>query len=66
MVLLLTKVEVVNLAAVVRARGAVLSVVAPKAGVQVQVHRAVKVAAKAVRARTGIKAKKFITDSLLL
>jgi hypothetical protein len=63
MVLSLIKVGVANLAAVVRARGAVHSVVVPKAGVRVQVHRAVKLA---VRVKTAIKPRKFTMDSLLL
>jgi hypothetical protein len=51
---------------VVRARGAVLSVVVPRVGVQAQVVRAVKVLARELKARTVIKARKSITDSLLL
>jgi hypothetical protein len=66
MALLLIKVGVVNLAVVVRARGAVLSVVVPRVGVQAQVVRAVKVLARELKARTVIKARKSITDSLLL
>jgi hypothetical protein len=50
----------------VRAKAAALSVVVPKAGVQAQVHRAVKVLARELKARTAIKARKSITDSLLL
>ena len=66
MVLSPIKVGVVNLAVVVLARGAVLSGVVLRADVQVQVVKAVKVVARAVRARTVIKAKKSIMDSLLL
>jgi hypothetical protein len=66
MALLLIKVGVVNPAVVVRARGAVLSVVVPRVGVQAQVVRAVKVLARELKARTVIKARKSITDSLLL
>ncbi len=62
----LIKVGVVNLAVAVRARVAVLSVVAPRVVVQVQVPKAVKVVAKAVRVRIAIKARKSIMDSLLL
>jgi hypothetical protein len=65
-VLSLIKVGVVNLAVAVRAKGAVLSVVVPRVGVQAQVLKAVKVAARAVKVRTAIKARKSITDSLLL
>ena len=66
MALLLIKVGVANLAVVVRARGAGLSVVVLRVDVQAQVVRAVKVLAKVARVRTGIKARKFIMDSLLL
>jgi hypothetical protein len=57
---------VVNLAAVVLVRGAVLSGAVLRVGVQAQALRVVKVEAKAVRVRTGIKVRKSITDSLLL
>jgi hypothetical protein len=57
---------VANLAVVVLVRGVVLSGVVPRVGVQAQVLRAVKVEAKAVRVRTGIKVRKSITGSLLL
>ena len=66
MVLLLIKVGVANLVAGVQVKGAVLSVVVLRVDVQAQVLRAVKVEAKAVRVRTGIKVRKSITDSLLL
>ena len=65
MVLSPIKVGVVNLAVVVLARAAALSGVVLRADVQVQVVKAVKVV-RAVRARTVIKAKKSIMDSLLL
>jgi hypothetical protein len=57
---------VANLAVVVLVRGVVLSGVVPRVGVLAQVLRAVKVEAKAVRVRTGIKVRKSITGSLLL
>ena len=56
----------VNLAAVVLVRGAVLSGAVLRVDVQAQALRAVKVEAKAVRVRTGIKVRKSITGSLLL
>jgi hypothetical protein len=60
------KVGAANLAVVVRAKGAGLFVVVLRVDVQAQVVRAVKVLAREVRARTVIKPRKSITDSLLL
>ena len=62
MVLLLIKVGLANLAAGVRVRGAVLSEVVPRVGVQAQVVRVVK----EVKAKTVIKPRKSITGSPLL
>jgi hypothetical protein len=66
MVLLLIKVGVANLVAGVQVKGAVLSVVVLRVDVQAQVVRAVKVVARGVKAKTAIKPRKSITDSLLL
>jgi hypothetical protein len=66
MVPLLIKVGVANLAAGVQVRGAVLSVDVLRVDVQAQVVRAVKVVARELKARTAIKPRKSITDSLLL
>ena len=65
MVLLRIKVGVANPAAGVQARGAVLSVVVPRAGALVQVVRVVKVVDREVKARTVIKARKSIMDNPL-
>ncbi len=52
--------------AVARAKVEVLSGVAPKAVVPVRVARVVKVADRAVKVKTAIKARKSIMGSLLL
>ena len=63
MVLSPIKLGVVNLVAVVRAKVEVLSGVAPRAVVLVQV---VRVAVRVVKVKTAIKVRKSIMDSLLL